>query len=66
MEYSPQIIKKTLERDKTFITVGRLGTTEKATELLLRAFANTKDRHTWNLKLVGPVEDSFKEEIKKL
>lgn len=65
VDHSPQIIKKTLERDKTFITVGRLGTTPKATELLLRAFAKTKDRHDWNLKLVGPVEDDFKEEIKK-
>lgn len=50
------------EREKCFITVGRLGTYEKATDLLLEAFAQSAAEHDWKLKLVGTVEPSFEKE----
>lgn len=54
-------IKKTSERNKEFITVGRLGTPPKATDLLLEAFYKSSRVHDWNLRLVGPVDDLFVE-----
>lgn len=47
------------ERKKQFITVGRLGTYEKATDILLEAFAQSSKEHDWSLKLVGSIEPSF-------
>lgn len=47
------------ERENCFITVGRLGTYEKATDLLLEAFAESATQHDWNLKLVGSIESAF-------
>ncbi len=51
-------------RENSFITVGRLGTKQKATEILLNAFAESLSEHNWNLKLVGTVEPEFEEVIK--
>lgn len=48
-----------LERENCFITVGRLGTYEKATDLLLEAFAESAAEHDWKLKLVGSIEPAF-------
>ena len=53
------IIKKVSCRKKEFITVGRLGTPEKATDLLLEAFYKSSDYHDWNLRLVGPIDETF-------
>lgn len=50
------------DRENCFITVGRLGTYEKATDLLLEAFAQSAAEHDWKLKLVGTVEPSFEKE----
>lgn len=47
-------------RENTFLTVARLGTRQKATDILLEAFAKSADQHDWNLKLVGTVDDTFK------
>lgn len=47
------------ERENCFITVGRLGTYEKATDLLLEAFAESATQHDWKLKLVGSIESTF-------
>lgn len=47
-------------RENTFLTVARLGTRQKATDILLEAFAKSADQHDWNLKLVGIVDDTFK------
>lgn len=52
-------IRNTSEREKAFITVGRLGTHQKASDLLLEAFAITAPEHDWKLKLVGPVDKAF-------
>jgi len=48
------------ERTNTFITVGRLGTKQKATEVLLDAYAKSSKYHDWNLVLIGSVEEEFK------
>lgn len=50
-------------RNNTFLTVARLGTKQKATDVLLQGFALTADKHNWNLKLVGTIEDEFKQYI---
>lgn len=47
------------ERENVFLTVGRLGTRQKATEILLEAFAESAAEHNWNLKLIGSVEPEF-------
>lgn len=56
----PDVIAK---RNNTFLTVGRLGTKQKATDILLEAFAKSSEEHDWNLVLVGSIEESFKEYI---
>lgn len=53
------------ERKNSFITVGRLGTKQKATEVLLEAFAQSANEHDWSLVLIGSIEDSFKSYIDK-
>lgn len=52
-------IDVTNERENVFITVGRLGTKQKATEVLLKAFAKSAHQHDWKLKLVGSIEPEF-------
>ena len=48
------------EKENTIITVGRLGTYEKATEILLEAFKLASKKLTnWKLKLIGDIEPSF-------
>lgn len=51
------------EKQDVFLTVGRLGTEQKATEDLLSAFERIKNQTDWQLWLVGPVEDSFRDTI---
>lgn len=60
IEYEPDILR---EREDSFITVGRLGTEQKATEVLLEAFAKSAKEHSWTLKLVGTIENDFKHAI---
>lgn len=57
---------KAIQRKNVFLTVGRLGTEQKATEILLQAFAQCADKIDWNLRLVGSVEGSFKPYIEEL
>ncbi|MCB2356980.1 glycosyltransferase family 4 protein [Clostridium estertheticum] len=48
------------EKENTIITVGRLGTYEKATDILLEAFKlASKYLINWKLKLIGHIEPSF-------
>jgi len=51
------------EKENYIITVGRLGTGQKATEILLEAFAKINDLKDWKLILIGSIEDSFEEYI---
>ena len=53
------------KRDNLFLTVGRLGTRQKATEILLEAFAKSAEHHDWNLKLIGLINEDFKPIINK-
>ena len=57
LDFNPKVDQP---RENVFITVGRLGTRQKATEILLQAFADSADRHDWKLKLVGKVDEKFK------
>lgn len=41
------------------LTVGRIGAEEKATDILLEAFAKGATRHCWELRLVGIVTPTF-------
>ena len=61
-DYIPDITRK---RDNCFITVGRLGTRQKATDVLLEAFAVSASEHDWKLKLIGSIEEDFKDYIKQ-
>ena len=48
-------------KENTILTVSRLGTSQKRTDILLQAFAMIADAiPDWNLKLIGNVEESFK------
>ena len=53
------------EKYPVILTVGNLGTVEKATDVLLKAFADSASKHDLTLKLIGPVSPSFEPEIKK-
>lgn len=46
-----------------FLTVGRLGTKQKATEILLEAFREISSKTAWELWLAGPVEPDFENHI---
>lgn len=48
------------DKEDIILTVGRLGTSQKATEVLLEAFAIAAEQIPgWKLKLVGTIENSF-------
>lgn len=47
------------DKENAFITVGRLGTFEKHTELIMEALKNT-DLKDWKFYMIGPVEENFK------
>lgn len=51
------------KKENIFLTVGRLGTKPKATEVLLEAFAISATRQNWILELAGTVSENFREYI---
>lgn len=51
---------KSHKKENIFLTVGRLGTKQKATEILLEAFSMCAEKQSWELRLIGSVEESFK------
>lgn len=54
-------------KEKFFLTVGRIGTHQKATEVLLKAFIEfCKMDEQWNLKIAGPIEEHFHATINEL
>ena len=57
-------VKPYKEKENIFLTVGRLGTSEKNTELLLNVLENV-DLKDWKFYLVGPIEDGFKNNIEE-
>lgn len=69
--FDPQILEEigvtrrnVSEKEKVMITVGRLGTHQKNTELLLDVLSKV-DLQDWKFYCIGPIEDSFKGEIEK-
>lgn len=46
--------------DHTILTVAKFGTREKASDTLLYAFAKSADKHDYNLKIIGTVEEQFR------
>lgn len=57
-------IKEFKEKDNIIITVGRLGTYQKNTELLLQSIENI-DLKNWKVYLLGTITDEFKPYIEK-
>lgn len=66
-DFSEQHRRPDFQKKKNVIlTVGRLGTQQKATEVLLEAFAKASDKIPgWQLRLAGSVEDGFQTYIKE-
>ncbi|MBE5869602.1 MAG: glycosyltransferase family 4 protein [Lachnospiraceae bacterium] len=54
-----------INKEKIILTVGRLGTEQKATEILLEAFARAGLDKEWKLILAGSVEPEFEEAKKR-
>jgi len=52
------------DKKNYILSAARFGIYEKATDVLLKAFANTKDRHDWKLILCGTIDPSFESYIK--
>jgi glycosyltransferase involved in cell wall biosynthesis len=56
VEYRDELIPK----EKTILHVGRIGTHQKASELVLDVFAEvSREYPDWDLKLIGSMEDDF-------
>lgn len=53
------------EKKDYILTVGRLGSKDKATEILLEAFSNIKNLKNWKLILIGDFEEQFEEYVNK-
>ncbi|MBN1464036.1 MAG: glycosyltransferase [Paludibacteraceae bacterium] len=54
----PQPIKT-----KTIITIGRIGTEQKNTDMLLSAITIVGNLNDWQIFIIGPIEQSFKSNI---
>lgn len=70
IEYLPNGFKKRnsfgyTKKKNIIITVGRLGSYQKNTELLVNSFAKLKLKD-WKLKLIGGTTDDFKQLVEKL
>ncbi len=59
------IVADSKKKENIILTVGRIGTEQKNTEYILKAFAKTAHLlPDWSLRLVGTIEPAFKEKIK--
>jgi glycosyltransferase involved in cell wall biosynthesis len=59
----PRHIKSLNEKDDIILTVGRLGTYQKATEILLEAYSVVAANSDFNLHLAGQIENKFQQEV---
>ena len=59
-------LKSFTEKDDIILSVGRLGTYQKATEILLESFAKIYGKNNWTLHLAGGIESDFKPFIEEL
>lgn len=63
-DYNKRPIINFSQRENIILTVGRIGTFQKATEIFLKALALGKDElENWKVRIIGPIEDSFKDYI---
>lgn len=53
-------ISDKVQRKNTILSVGRLGTRQKATETLIEAFMLGQEYHDWTLRLIGTQTEDFK------
>lgn len=54
------------EKENIILTVGRIGTEQKATEVLLKAYAKIARRiPDWQVRLVGNIENNFRKYIEE-
>lgn len=54
------------EKENIILTVGRIGSYEKANDVLLQGFKlASNDIMDWRLRLVGPIQDEFKDYLNK-
>jgi len=52
------------QKENIILTVGRIGSVQKANDVLMEAFANVSDKiPEWKLYLVGAIEDGFEKYI---
>lgn len=68
IDYDIKCYSKNLDfgsRENTILSVGRIGSPEKASELLLHAFASVEEnvRENWKLVFVGPLVEGFQKTI---
>lgn len=62
--FYPKFEASSNAKSNIFLTVGRIGSPEKANDVLLQAFAMiASDLPDWNLSLVGPIESEFESYI---
>jgi glycosyltransferase involved in cell wall biosynthesis len=59
------VIRRYEDKENIILTAGRLGTYQKATEILLEAFKMIADKTDFMLHLAGPVEPAFNAFIQK-
>lgn len=50
-------------KENIIFTAARLGTRQKATEVLLKGFCQTLEKHDWKLVLAGTIEKEFENEL---
>jgi len=55
-----ELMNAKIAKSNFLLSVGRFGTHQKATEILLKGFAKTSEQHNWTLHLAGNVEENFK------
>lgn len=56
------------DKENIILTVGRIGTQQKRTDLLIQGFieASPYIEKSWRLEIVGPIENHFESQIKKI
>lgn len=67
--FYPEInVKSFQEKENIILTVSRLGTQEKSTDFLIKAFCLflKENKRNWNLHLVGSLSEAFKPKLEEL
>lgn len=70
IDFQDECLKEKIDfqhKENIILNVGRIGSKEKATDVLMKAFfmINKDIRKNWKLIFVGPIEESFKNTIKE-